>query len=264
MIVEKVVQLRKFFGKLLSIFFPRRSRRGARYIVRISDNLNDYFMEWSMHTDSPLSRGMLKTAFRTWYLNKYPNYPEEDLEERMDVADYRGSDNPEFKNIDDFLKVNRAGFDGSCLSKKEIIDTYCDIYCDTIDEYDDATRKLLPDGRKLFLAELSDELCKYFPVLKYNRCGKENGFSPEDPECCQLLSGLICASSLNVSVNQEFPFWVCRIESRDRDVDVDAVGRDEDRNVAFCIATLNWKVSRGVAAPSRPSDGSRSFRIYTS
>lgn len=232
--------LKRMLGKLLRFVIPKDSDEGRRYIIRLEDpdEIDTWYMEWSTHAKAPLCRGLPKSEFRDWYLNKYKNYPWDKLEKRLDNVDTFGSDKPGSTTVEDIISNNKAGNNGYCLSKEEIIDKFC-----AIDE--NQPRLLgqqsvsLESSRQRFLDALSRQVKLEFPDIKEALDCLGGSFDPEREICAKLVLNFVEDELVTVSVEQNSltKLWRAQLKS----VSNVAEGLDEDRNVAICAAAVHWQ-----------------------
>lgn len=96
-----------------------------RYIVKLSDKNNDYYLEWSSVVDAPVTYGMSLTEFKKYYNKEYGRNGMKNLGERLQRVKSNGTSCELGDNINDFISTNRAGDREKRLSKKEIINKYC-------------------------------------------------------------------------------------------------------------------------------------------
>lgn len=121
---------KKWLGKILKFFMPKRKITRGRCIIKIEDHIEKWFMLWSVNNGTPLSRGMYRSDFESWYRYNFPKISVFDLDRLIDEADSKGTDHPDFESCEDVIYYNSAGFNGRTLSKEELIEIYCDKYYD--------------------------------------------------------------------------------------------------------------------------------------
>ena len=95
-----------------------------RYIIKLSDNNKDWYLEWSTIVDAPVTYGMSLVDFKAFYKEEYGNQGMEKLEERLKRVEKQGT-SALYCSVDGLISYNRAGPKESSLSKQEIIDIYC-------------------------------------------------------------------------------------------------------------------------------------------
>lgn len=96
------------------------------YIVKLIDK-NDvcYYLEWSTIVDSPISYGTSLEEFKEYYKNKYGTAENQNLQERLDRVEKKGTSSLIDTDVIEVLFGNRAGPGESPLSYDEIIRWYC-------------------------------------------------------------------------------------------------------------------------------------------
>jgi len=96
------------------------------YIIKLTDNNQDYYLEWCPVIDAPLTDGMTLEEFKEFYRNEFGDINTPALERRLARVEKTGtSSNHLASTVDSTIKNNRAGIDGQSLSKQEIIQRYC-------------------------------------------------------------------------------------------------------------------------------------------
>jgi hypothetical protein len=93
-----------------------------RYIVK----LDEFYFEWSTIVDAPVTYGVDRETFIKGYREAYPHEPPGMLDERMRRVDAFGSSRFDATAADILIAGNRAGPDGKCITKEEIIKLYKD------------------------------------------------------------------------------------------------------------------------------------------
>lgn len=95
-----------------------------KYIIKLEDNGQAYYLEWSTIVDAATTYGMPLEEFREYYQHRYGTEGMRELEERLSRVDLKGTSAMLDKSVDETIACNRAGPDESCLSKEQIIDKY--------------------------------------------------------------------------------------------------------------------------------------------
>lgn len=101
-----------------------------RFICKVQDGDNAYYLEWSTVVDAPVTTGMSLDEFKAYYRDEYGRHSFESplsdgFEERMKRVEEKGVSARDYKSFDDLIGCNRAGKDETCLSKEQIIEWYC-------------------------------------------------------------------------------------------------------------------------------------------
>jgi hypothetical protein len=231
---------------MLKWVLPKDKDDGRRYIIKLEDEdgLDEWYMEWSTNTHSPLCKGMTKSRFREWYLNKYKNYSPMRLEARLDDVDAFGSDKPKSKSVEDIIGKNRAGRNGYPLSKEELINMYCESeFYDEFPQLEEYQKVSFSKDRFGFLANLKKEVKYFFPdVVSYiEQVGGQ--FDPENETCAKAILALIDDEQVTIETGKDTVthLWTCKIQTTNGKVHAIGEGFDNNRNVAFCVAVVNWK-----------------------
>lgn len=93
-------------------------------IIKLQHSGVDYFLEWSTITESPNTYGMPLEEFKGWYKEEYGNHGLLELEKRLETVNAKGTSAANDDNVDQTIRVNRAGPNEKQLTKKQIIDTF--------------------------------------------------------------------------------------------------------------------------------------------
>lgn len=240
-------------GTMLKWVLPKDKDDGRRYIIKLEDEdgLDSWYMEWSTNTHAPLCKGMTKSKFREWYLNKYKNYSPMRLEARLDDVDTFGSDKPKSKKVEDIISKNKAGRNNYPLSKEELISMYCETdYYDEAPQLEEYQRISFSKDRPIFLANLKKEIKYFFPeVVSYiERVGGQ--FDPENETCAKAILGRIDDAQVTIDAGRDpvTQLWTCKIQTTNGRTPAIGEGFDNSRNVAFCVAVVNWKTQMEARA----------------
>jgi hypothetical protein len=96
----------------------------SRTIIKIED----YYLDWSSVTDSPITFGVNIDEFMKYYERKYgEKYIKDELPLRMEIVEKYGHSayNYFHESLEDFVKCNRAGPDETELTLDEIYKAFC-------------------------------------------------------------------------------------------------------------------------------------------
>lgn len=97
-----------------------------RYIVKLSDGSDSWYMEWSTIVDAPVSDGMSLEDFRKYYRDMYGSYEYGSLEDRLARVEEKGTSALNgYASADEVISWNRAGPRETKLTKAQIIETFC-------------------------------------------------------------------------------------------------------------------------------------------
>lgn len=94
------------------------------YIVKLSDNKKEFYLEWSTITDSPITYGMSLKKFKKFYLKEYGISSKKDLEDRLTRVEQTGTSSF-IENLEDTLEYNKAGRNEKKLTLNQLIEKYC-------------------------------------------------------------------------------------------------------------------------------------------
>lgn len=129
---------KKYLGRLLAFLgfkkFKEKETK-SRCIICISDGIQDWFILWSMVLKAPLSKGMYRSTFTSWYIRVFPNTEEVELDRCLDEAYASTSNLPSPLTLDEILKDNKAGFKRETFTKEQIIRHYCESESTVISKY---------------------------------------------------------------------------------------------------------------------------------
>ena len=96
----------------------------GRYIIKLSDKRENFYLEWSTIIDAPTTYGMSLEEFKEYYKEQYGNEGMQELPTRLERVERTGCSGHD-ATLDDLLSCNRAGNKEGRISKKEIIKRYC-------------------------------------------------------------------------------------------------------------------------------------------
>lgn len=98
-----------------------------RYIVKLTHEGKDYYLDWSTIVDAPVTYGMSLEEFKAYYHDEYGRKEcELGLRERLERVEAKGtSARDACGSLTVLLRTNRAGDNEERLSKKAIIQKYC-------------------------------------------------------------------------------------------------------------------------------------------
>jgi hypothetical protein len=97
----------------------------ATYIVRLNDGERAYYMEWSTIVDAPVTYGMTREDFETYYRDEYGRSGAKDMPERMARVDAKGTSAHHDSSAWDTIWLNRAGKEETRLTLEQIVQHYC-------------------------------------------------------------------------------------------------------------------------------------------
>jgi hypothetical protein len=96
-----------------------------RFICKITDNDQAWYLEWSTVVDAPVTFGMSLENFKEYYKDEYGRQGMEELPQRLERVESKGTSAMLYESLEDLISWNRSGKEGSCLSKQQLIDVYC-------------------------------------------------------------------------------------------------------------------------------------------
>ena len=121
----------------------------ARYIVKLSEGDQSWYLEWSSVVDAPVTFGCSLEEFRQYYQDYYGIYAMDEFEKRMARVEEKGISSFIHDSVEDIFNYNRAGKNETCLSKQQMIDFYCKVpKFSSIEEYKEYEQKV-PMGKKI-------------------------------------------------------------------------------------------------------------------
>lgn len=95
-----------------------------KYIIKLEDEGQSYYLEWSTIVDAPVSIGMLLDEFKIRYKHKYGTEGMKELDERLERVNLQGTSALHYLTVDVLLELNRAGPEESHLNMEGIIEKY--------------------------------------------------------------------------------------------------------------------------------------------
>lgn len=98
-----------------------------RFIVKLSEEDKNWYLEWSTVVDAPITYGMSLEKFKEFYIGEYGRSSMDELEKRLARVEESGTSCRMDDSVDDTISFNRAGKKETKLTKQQIIDHYCKI-----------------------------------------------------------------------------------------------------------------------------------------
>ncbi len=95
-----------------------------RYIIKLTDNDVDYFLEWSTIVDAPVTYGMPLEEFQEYYRERYGSEGMRELEQRLERCKAYGTSCYNTTSIAELIKHNRAGVNEIELTLEQIIEQF--------------------------------------------------------------------------------------------------------------------------------------------
>ncbi len=96
-----------------------------RFICKVIDNEQAWYLEWSTVVDAPVTYGMTLEEFKEYYKDEYGRQGLGGLDKRLERVEAKGTSSLMHDSAEDVMDWNRAGQKGSSLSRQQIIDVYC-------------------------------------------------------------------------------------------------------------------------------------------
>lgn len=96
-----------------------------RYIVKLSEGEQSWYMEWSTVVDAPITYGMSLDQFKKFYQEQYGRRGMGELDERLERVEAKGTSSHGHTSAEDTIDWNRAGENETCLSVQQIVDFWC-------------------------------------------------------------------------------------------------------------------------------------------
>lgn len=119
-----------------------------RYIVKLSEGDQSWYLDYSSMVDAPTSYGTDLVSFRESYIDYYGKSSIRELDERLERVEQTGTSSRIHESVEDQLSFNRAGKDETCLTIQQIIDYYCKYPKDCSEEEWNSYQENLPMGKK--------------------------------------------------------------------------------------------------------------------
>jgi hypothetical protein len=96
-----------------------------RYICKVANDDQAWYLEWSTVVDAPVSYGMSLEEFKEFYREEYGNQGLGELEERLKRVEQKGTSSMMHDSVNDLIANNRAGKKETQITKDQIIAYYC-------------------------------------------------------------------------------------------------------------------------------------------
>ena len=97
-----------------------------KFIIRLNDGERDYFLEWSTVVEAPTTIGLDEGEMRALLLKEGIEDLKKEIAERMKRAKDKKANSGHYgTTLDKIIRFNRAGNQDKCLTKEELIETYC-------------------------------------------------------------------------------------------------------------------------------------------
>jgi hypothetical protein len=97
----------------------------SRFICKITEEDKIWYLEWSTIVDAPVTYGMSLEKFKEFYQAEYGRSSLSELATRLERVEAKGTSSFMHDSAEDVMDWNRAGKDGSSLSRQQLIDVYC-------------------------------------------------------------------------------------------------------------------------------------------
>jgi hypothetical protein len=97
-----------------------------KFIIKLTNESQDYYLEWTTVMDAPATYGMSLAEFREYHRDEYGRSRDVELEQRLARVEATGTSclGPD-RTVDAVIEGNRAGPGESSLTKQELIQKYC-------------------------------------------------------------------------------------------------------------------------------------------
>jgi hypothetical protein len=95
-----------------------------RFIIKLTDKHNDYFLDWSTIVDAPITYGMDEEEFLKYHLEEYGKNESQDAPQRIKRAKETGTSSLCY-TLDELIDFNRAGPNETNLTYDELVEKYC-------------------------------------------------------------------------------------------------------------------------------------------
>ena len=97
----------------------------AGFIIKLTNNSKDYYLEWCNSVDAPLIYGCSLEIFKNYYEEKYGSEGMTLLKERLERVEKKGTSSMLHDDPYEHFPFNSAGENGEELSANELIKHYC-------------------------------------------------------------------------------------------------------------------------------------------
>lgn len=94
------------------------------YILKFDTEAGPRYMDWSTIVDAPITCGLTLDEFKSYYKEQFGARGMQDLPQRLERVEKKGTSSHIHKNRDDVLSYNRAGKNNTCLTVEQIVDFY--------------------------------------------------------------------------------------------------------------------------------------------
>jgi hypothetical protein len=95
-----------------------------RYIIKLQDQDQAWYLEWSTIVDAPVTRGLPLKEFKYQYIDEHGLSALEELEQRLERVEKTGTSAFD-RDLEKVILCNRAGPNEERLTKQQLIDKYC-------------------------------------------------------------------------------------------------------------------------------------------
>lgn len=86
------------------------------------------YLEWSSVVDAPVSWGVTLKKFKEYYKEEYGRSGLEELDQRLERVEMKGTSSRVHSSVDEQIRYNRAGRGETRLTKEQIIEYFCADY----------------------------------------------------------------------------------------------------------------------------------------
>ncbi len=97
----------------------------SRFLIKLANEEKSWYLEWSTVVDAPVTRFDSLEELKEYYQAEYGRSAMYELDKRLARVEEKGTSSFIHESADDLISYNRAGQNGTCLSKEQIIKYYC-------------------------------------------------------------------------------------------------------------------------------------------
>jgi hypothetical protein len=96
----------------------------TRHIIKLLHDKQEFYLEWSTITDSPVTNGMSLEEFKEYYRKEYGKKGLNKLAKKLERVEKKRC-SAVYESLETLLSINHAGDNNKELSVEEIIEKYC-------------------------------------------------------------------------------------------------------------------------------------------
>lgn len=95
------------------------------YIVKLETPKGPRYLDWSTIVDAPVTYGMTLDDFKAYYRERFGSAGMLELPAHLARVEAKGASALNYESADEVIAFNRAGPNETCLTKAQLIESFC-------------------------------------------------------------------------------------------------------------------------------------------